>query len=490
MITQILNQNIWWQDKSLISHDPKIRELNAQRFRWRPPVLEEIDLDRFAVYTLRGPRQVGKTTALKILIHDILQDEGVLKEQVMYYTCDNIDDYKELVELLETYLDHIKKMGLQKEMLYIFLDEVTSVRDWQKGIKYLVDTGKLSQACMVLTGSNAADLRKGVERLPGRRGKIESPDKIMLPLTFRDYVSLINPGLFARLADRLEGGVDIFALDQTAFKTLLSLRPHLGELAILYEQFLITGGFITAINAYFPEHEIGYAVYERYQQWLRGDISKAGRSERTARQILHELITIAVSAFGWETIAKKIGVATHKTVSEYIETMEDSFVLKTLYQIDINTRRPRIKKLKKAYFLDSFIFWSLWGWVDNWLAYDDNVSRALTSTDMKARLTEQVIANELFYRFDRSDWLNSRVFFWKNGGEIDFIVKREKVLLPLEVKYQKNAGSPDLRTIKRLGFKLGILISVDKLEMEDGFVIIPAGLFLLATSGGDIGSRP
>ena len=71
MINRIINQNIWWQDKSLISHDPKIRELNAQRFKWRPRLLEEFDLDHFAIYTLRGPRQVGKTTALKILIHDL-----------------------------------------------------------------------------------------------------------------------------------------------------------------------------------------------------------------------------------------------------------------------------------------------------------------------------------------------------------------------------------------------------------------------------------
>ncbi|MDD5435289.1 MAG: hypothetical protein PH343_07655 [Nitrospira sp.] len=69
-------------------------------------------------------------------------------------------------------------------------------------------------------------------------------------------------------------------------------------------------------------------------------------------------------------------------------------------------------------------------------------------------------------------------------------IKREKVLLPLEVKYQKNVGFTDLRTIKKLGFKRGILISVDKLEMDDGFAIIPAGLFLLATGGDDIGDRP
>lgn len=119
--------------------------------------------------------------------------------------------------------------------------------------------------------------------------------------------------------------------------------------------------------------------------------------------------------------------------------------------------------------------------MDNWLAYSDNVSRSLTIASMKARLTEQVIANDLFYRFDRPDWLNTRVFFWKNGGEIDFIVRREKELLPVEVKYQKNVGSPDFGTMKKLGFKRGILISRDRLEMEDGFTIIPVEIFLLAT---------
>ena len=58
------------------------------------------------------------------------------------------------------------------------------------------------------------------------------------------------------------------------------------------------------------------------------------------------------------------------------------------------------------------------------------------------------------------------------------------------MKYQKNAGFADLRTIKKLGFKRGILISADRLDMEeDGFTIIPVELFLLATGGGDIGGR-
>jgi predicted AAA+ superfamily ATPase len=297
----------------------------------------------------------------------------------------------------------------------------------------------------------------------------------LLPLRFSEFVSLINPGLYMKL----ENDVEIFRLGEKQFNELASFQPHLKELSVLFDQFLITGGIMRAINEYFSRNEIGYETYELYQQWLRGDISRAGKSERTARQIIAELMKISVSAFGWETIAKKIDVASHKTVSDYIETMEDSFVCKTLYQIDLNTLAPRVKKLKKLHFLDSFILWSLRGWTDNWLAYGDMISKALIGSDLKARLSEMVVAGELFARFDRSDWLNSNIFFWKNSGEIDFIVRKERQLLPIEVKYQKKAEFIDFSLMKKLGLKKGILISMDRLDRKEGFVIIPLELFLL-----------
>jgi len=475
MLDNLFNQNIWWQDRGLIEHDPKIREFNARRIKWRPGVIDEFDLNQFAIYTLRGPRQVGKTTALKLLIRDLLNRRHISTEQVMYYSCDNIDNYRELIELLETYLAHIKKLRIERKRLYIFLDEVTSIRDWQRGIKHLVDTGRLSRAVMILTGSNATDLRKGMERLPGRRGKVRNPDRVFLPLRFREFIKLTDP----ELHEKLGKGIDIFRDDGWDLAGLAGLMPFLKELSIHLDRYLITGGFIRAINEYFSENEIGYAVYEMYQQWLRGDISRAGRSERTARQIIAELLRISVSAFGWETVARKIDVATHKTVSEYIEEMEETFVLKTLYQIDLNTLMPRVKKMKKVYFLDSFIYWTLRGWVENWLVYSDNISRALLSPALKAELAELVVANELFSRFDRLDWLNSNIFFWKNGGEIDFMVKKERDLLPVEVKYRRNLSASVFRTMKRLGFKRGIIVSMDRLEISDGFLILPLEIFLV-----------
>lgn len=76
-----------------------------------------------------------------------------------------------------------------------------------------MDTGSLEKACVVLTGSNAADLRRGVERLPGRRGGIKAPDKILLPLGFREYMRLTDPKLHAEIAPILAGASSVLETD-------------------------------------------------------------------------------------------------------------------------------------------------------------------------------------------------------------------------------------------------------------------------------------
>ena len=50
---------------------------------------------------------------------------------------------------------------------------------------------------ILASGSHAIDLLKGVERLVGRSGKYEfSPDFVLLPMTFGDYVHAVNPNLY------------------------------------------------------------------------------------------------------------------------------------------------------------------------------------------------------------------------------------------------------------------------------------------------------
>ena len=93
---------------------------------------------RIQIYTLRGPRQVGKTTMLKLMIKRLLDNPQISKEQVLYYSSDNIDSYKEIIELLETYFAFINGLPNPPERAFIFLDEITGIKQWQKGLNILL----------------------------------------------------------------------------------------------------------------------------------------------------------------------------------------------------------------------------------------------------------------------------------------------------------------------------------------------------------------
>lgn len=363
------------------------------------------------------------------------------------------------------------------ERVFIFLDEITTIKDWQRGIKYLADLGALENAAIILSGSNASDLRTGIERLPGRRGRGTDLDKILLPASFREYVSFVSPETSGFFMD--VPSIDPFEITEKTYRELFSLKVHLHVLNRLLNQYLLSGGFLKAINQHARANNIDPDIYDLYLQWIRGDIVKAGKNERTARQIISELLKISVSTFGWDTIAKKIDVGTHKTVSEHILSLEDSFILRVLYQVDLNNKMPRMKKMKKFYFLDPFILWSLWGWTESWLTFYEKSNEKLRDHLVKSCLAEMLVANAFFRRYQIRDWTGANVLFFRNKGEIDFLIKRNNRLVPIEVKYQKRIEISDFKLMNKLGFKKGLIVSKETFFYKDGFMAIPLEIFLM-----------
>ncbi|RLF69691.1 MAG: ATP-binding protein, partial [Thermoplasmata archaeon] len=164
----LIEQNPWWVDPKRIDEDPQIREFDTSPVRWVPGIKRYLHLDRDVIYTLRGPRQVGKTTLLKIIIRDLLKEVSPFR--ILYFTVDMLSDHKELVELITTYQEYLDGMGVEGRR-YILLDEISSVEQWVKAIKYLADTGRLKNSTLILTGSHSLDIKEASERLPGRRGE-------------------------------------------------------------------------------------------------------------------------------------------------------------------------------------------------------------------------------------------------------------------------------------------------------------------------------
>ena len=61
---------------------------------------------------------------------------------LFYFNCEELADYKELLEVLETYLE-LRDMSEIKSAC-IFLDEITSPGEWHWALKSMIDQGELS----------------------------------------------------------------------------------------------------------------------------------------------------------------------------------------------------------------------------------------------------------------------------------------------------------------------------------------------------------
>jgi predicted AAA+ superfamily ATPase len=226
----LVQHNPWWVREELILEDEKITEYERQGLRYFPPILREFPDKADAVLTLRGPRQIGKSTSIKLLIRKLLLDDKTPKKNVFYFALDRVEDFNQLYELIDSYLRGSR--AATQDRLYLFLDEISFVREWQRGIKALADDGKLKNTTLLLTGSNLLDLRKGAERLPGRRGKLDQIDFEQLPMTFAEFISLKEPSLDLDNADEL--------------------YYHLDLIQLRFDEYLITGGFPLSVNLFYP----------------------------------------------------------------------------------------------------------------------------------------------------------------------------------------------------------------------------------------------
>jgi len=256
---QLLHQhNPWWFRKEMILDDEKIMEYERGAYRYTPFILAEYPEDSDAILTLQGPRQIGKRTSMKSLIRRLLLDIKIPPKNVFYFSLDRIEDFDQLYELIDCYLRHIKPSRPQR--LHIFLDEISFLREWQRGIKALADEGKLKSVTLLLTGSNLMAIGEGAEKMPGRRGKLSKSDFEQLPMTFAEFIHLTDP--------KIEQA-DIGSL--TYHKDLLLHR---------FREYLITGGFPLSVSLFFSNGQISSHVYQLYLSWIEGDMGRSGNPLR------------------------------------------------------------------------------------------------------------------------------------------------------------------------------------------------------------------
>jgi predicted AAA+ superfamily ATPase len=484
----LAQQNPWWADGSRLSGDQTLQDYAAQVVRWTPRLLDRFLLSKDRVYTLRGPRQVGKTTLLKLVLDRLVREESVDPRAVFYFSCDLLRGPRELSDLVDTYLKWQGPFSLKRR--YILLDEVSSVANWAIGVRGLANRGRLRGCTLVLTGSQAIDVGQQVERLPGRRGEsAHSPpddllDKVMMPMSFAEYVETVQPGmreLFAKhhLHDR---PVRLSTLDSLfsggGSKLWSALLPLSDDLSPAFRDYMLTGGFPRPLNDFKRTGRVSRETYDLYVRVLMGDLARWKHDERTAREILAAVVEKYGNPISWRTLAGETGLASHNTAAKYVSNMERTFTLQTVHQYDLRRKRPAPRKERKVYVSDPFIFHCIRGWSLGLLDSFEAAKQFIADPQSRGPILEAIVADHLarvaFAASPTSIFdAYQRVLFWRSrkGWEADFVIRVGDKPRALQVTASR-PKQEDLRALRPFG---GGIVLTEEGEGDS----IPLPVFLL-----------
>ena len=387
--------NPWWRGEL----DPIYGEWLEYKVKWIPTVIKEFTLRPFALHFLIGPRQVGKTTALKILIYDILKKRD--PRSVFYYSCDELADYRELGSLLDNYVSARGKWGVKGSV--IILDEITFVEDWFRALKSRIDRGVFKRDVIIVAGSASLELLAGKERFPGRRGF--GKDVYMLPLSFREYVlhfSKVRP-LSASLLN-----------EDNFWKKVQSNKLYSRTLSDLFVAYLETGGFPLPIREYFERGKVTYFSYKAYLDWLRTDWLKASKAESYMKEVIAYILETSSTPLSWYSISRNTSISSPHTARNYVETLENLLVAKVLHWIS-PSGEVNYRKEKKVIFTDPFIY---------------KVLSMYTHVEVnQAAIVEAVVASHLARKFS--------IYYWRDRTEIDVVALIDNKLVGFEVKWTR-----------------------------------------------------
>ena len=136
--------------------------------------------DQDLIKVIMGIRRCGKSVLLLQIINE-LKEKGISEEQIIYINFED-EDYAFIENDMELH-KYIKEKITNKEKYYLFFDEISRVKDWEKAINSFKATKNVS---IFITGSNS-DLLSGelATHLAGRYVSFK-----IYPLTFKEVCEL------------------------------------------------------------------------------------------------------------------------------------------------------------------------------------------------------------------------------------------------------------------------------------------------------------
>lgn len=478
---EILNfYNHWWLTE-------KIPEQLLEKYHRNAFYSLEIELpyeDYRRIVSLVGPRQTGKTTILYQLINLLLQKK-INSKRILFLSLSDpaLKDNRPFLEkCLQAYERTILKESLSglKEPVYLFLDEIQYLTDWELWLKRYYDLGYKIK--FIISGSASSRIiKKGRESLVGRIS-----EKYLFPMDFKEFLGLRQSKTeredkdesypltefsflidLARAYRELEEykSLESLGLQFKEKEGLVTARQNLG--ALLLNQYIERGGF-PGIYQY-DDLNLAYRYLNQdvLERITAQDIPQIAEV-RDVRLLQTLILTVAQHSgaiFSYRNLAAESDVRS-ETIRNYLVYLSSAFLVWELWQFR-KAEMARLKAGKKFYICDLGLRHAI-------LKYS---TEKIFSPEERGIEAETLVFNHLKSQ-------QGKISFWRRGGnEVDFVVDLVGFILPIEVKFRKVIKQADLKGLKKFigQYKLsgGIVITESLFDYREGIVFIPLWLFLL-----------
>lgn len=341
-------------------------------------------IDKKQIIELAGLRRTGKTTLFFQIINYLLEN-GTDAFSIWYFTFD--EEKADLEELLQNF-EKQTQINFREKKVFLFLDEIQKLENFQSKIKIYYDL--YPNLKIFISGSTSIFVKKKIQE--SLAGRIKS--FFLHPLNFNEYLHFKN-------------------------KNNLLKKPLVFRAEIEKE-------FEIFLQSQFVE-SVGMEMEERKEYFI--SIAKKIVFEDIPQifpidnpEILWRLVKIIGQNPGifinYSDLSCEIGVS-NKTLSNYLFYLEESFLVKKIYNFSRNLLTSE-KKLKRFYLASPSFSWAISDFMET------------------GKLAENFAISIKDYKF-----------FWRDAykHEVDFIDVKNNDIIPVEIKYRNQSSGKDFKNL-------------------------------------------
>ncbi len=376
------------------------------------------------ILSLTGIRRVGKTTMMRKLIFDSIQS-GTDPKKIIYFSFDesrNVD-LRQIISAAESLTGSDVRNGRH----LLFFDEIQKLDDWQDKLKSIYDL--YDNVKILISGSESLFIRK-------------------------------------RSKESLAGRIFEFKIDTLSFSEFLAFKGaksepkqlYQKELRMLFSEYIRSFGFPELVGVMDKDVIRRFVEEGIVEKVVYRDIPEIFKVKEidTLASLQRLLMSDPGQLLDLNDLSKELGTS-RQSLSNYLTYLEESFMLKKLYNYSKNARKSA-RSLKKYY---------------PTIASVDLVFRE--GSDAQSKVFEWAVVNTI-----------KPSFFWRDPQkhEVDMVLVSGEKSIPIEVKFGKIETRGLEAFMKKFGVKKGYILTPEKAEeMPKGISVIPAYNYLLDKPG-------